>query len=198
MIGRKSTISDNVHKSSDYDSDRRVRRTKGAIQSAFSQLALTKDFDRIQIGDITRIADVARSTFYQHFASKDDVLCSVLSPIFGPMACAGTAPEPLPHLCHVAEHVWQNRRLGRTIFAGSARKPIVRDLAGRIEQVLGEVQAVGGLPLAYVAGVVAQWQIACLEEWLTGRHRCDAETWALTLCRGTRGLTAALIGRADG
>lgn len=167
------------------------RPKKAVIQSAFSHLVLTQEFDRIQIGHILDTAQVARSTFYQHFANKDDVLRSVLSPILGPMARAGAATDAL-QLVRVAEHLWQNRRAAKAILTGSARKAIVRDLTGRMEAVLCETQMTAGVPLAFVAGVVAQWQMACLDEWLTGRHRCDAENWALALARGTKGLTSAL------
>lgn len=173
--------------------DRRVRRTRTAIQSSFSQMVLSRGFDEIQIKDILVAADVARSTFYQHFRSKDDLLCAVMTPILGPLARAGLQEEPSPHLIHIAEHVWENRRLGRAVFQGSTRIAIARHLAREIEQLLKDTQSASSLPLAYVASVIAQWEIASLDEWLSGRHRCDARNWALALCRGTRGLTNALM-----
>lgn len=171
--------------------DRRVRRTRSAIQSAFSHLVLTRDYHRIRMADILGAADIARSTFYQHFSGKDDVLCSVLSPILEPMARAGLEGDASPHLVAVAEHVWENRRLGRTIFVGTSRTPIVRDLARRIGRRLGDELPAGAPPLAYVATTIAHWQVASLEEWLSGRHRCDAATWAGALSRGSRSLVRA-------
>lgn len=173
-------------------SDRRILRTRKAIQSAFNNLVFTEEFDRIRIPDILSAADVARSTFYQHFASKDDLLCSVMAPILQPLAKAGSEGEPSQHLLFIAEHIWQNRRLGRAIFVGSTRVAIVRQLTREIEPILAEAHPATTLPIAYVASVIAQWEIASLEEWLSGRHRCDACSWALALCRGTRGLTSAL------
>jgi hypothetical protein len=93
--------------------------------------------------------------------------------------------------------LWQNRRLAKAILAGSARNAIARDLSDRIEQALRDARPAPPLPIAYVSRIVAQWQVACLDEWLTGRHRCDAQSWALTMCRGTSGLTTALTGNAD-
>jgi AcrR family transcriptional regulator len=157
-------------------------------------MVLARGFDEIQITDILAAADVARSTFYQHFRSKDDLLCAVMTPILGPLARAGLQSEPSQQLIHIAEHVWQNRRLGRVIFQGSARIAIVRHLAREIEQLFEDVQPSSNLPIAYIASVIAQWEIASLDEWLSGRHRCGAHDWAQALCRGTRGLTNALMG----
>jgi len=155
----------------------------------------SREFDAIRIEDILTGANVARSTFYQHFRSKDDVLCAVMGiHILEPLARAGLRPEPAPELLQLAHHVWENRRLARSIFWGSTRTAIVRNLAGKVEHQLAGAQPTSGLPIAFVASTIAQWQIASLEEWLMGRHRFDSEDWARALCRGTRSLTSALTG----
>ncbi len=179
-----------------YDSgDHRVRRTQQAICSAFNQLVFTREFDQIRIEDILATANVARSTFYQHYRGKDDVLCAVMGVhILEPLARAGLRAAPSPELLAVAHHVWENRPLARQIFWGSTKTAIVRNLAGQIERMLDGTQPASGLPVAYVASTVAHWQIAMLEEWLLGRHRFDATQWAQAVCRGTRSLTAALTG----
>ena len=54
--------------------DRRVRRTRDAVQTALVQLMVEKDYGAITVGDIADRADVSRSTFYMHYADKEDVL----------------------------------------------------------------------------------------------------------------------------
>jgi AcrR family transcriptional regulator len=175
--------------------DRRVRKTREAINTAFSHLMFTREFDGIRIEDILATANVARSTFYHHYRGKDDVLCAVMGfHILDPLSRAGLAEEPSCELLQLAGHVWENRRLARSIFWGSTKAAIVRNLASRIEQVLDGPAPASGLPLAYIASTVAHWQIASLEEWLLCRHRFDPKTWADSLCRGTASLTFALIG----
>ena len=172
-----------------------MQRSQHAICSAFNQLVLTREFDSIRVEDILATANVARSTFYQHFRGKDDVLCAVMGVhILEPLARAGLRQEPSPELLQVAYHVWENRPLARQIFWGSTKTAIVRNLGGQIERVLEGIQPASGLPVSYVASTVAHWQIAMLEEWLLGRHRFDQAQWAQALCRGTRSLTSALIG----
>ncbi|MBR1704807.1 MAG: TetR/AcrR family transcriptional regulator [Clostridia bacterium] len=48
--------------------DRRIRKTKQAIVTAFLELLEEKkDIDKISITDITKRADISRSTFYFHY-----------------------------------------------------------------------------------------------------------------------------------
>jgi AcrR family transcriptional regulator len=53
--------------------DRRIPRTRTALQQALLSLIPKKDYDAITVQDICDAADVGRSTFYAHFTSKDDL-----------------------------------------------------------------------------------------------------------------------------
>lgn len=54
--------------------DRRTRRTKKAIEQAFTELILKNDINKITIQDITDKADTNRSTFYTHYEDIYDLL----------------------------------------------------------------------------------------------------------------------------
>lgn len=54
--------------------DRRQKKTKRAIFMAMNQLLIKKRYDKITVADILQEADISRSTFYDHFESKDDLL----------------------------------------------------------------------------------------------------------------------------
>jgi AcrR family transcriptional regulator len=56
---------------------RRVARTKAAIEDAFVQLVLERGYERIAVEDITDRADLARATFYAHYPNKEAVQFSV-------------------------------------------------------------------------------------------------------------------------
>ena len=58
------------------DSDRRVIRTKARLSEALFALIIEKSYERISINDILLRADVGRSTFYNHFQDKEDLLLS--------------------------------------------------------------------------------------------------------------------------
>ena len=54
--------------------DRRVRRTQDALRHAMMELILEKGFEATSVSEITDRADVGRSTFYAHYADKEDLL----------------------------------------------------------------------------------------------------------------------------
>lgn len=54
--------------------DRRVRRTREALQRAMVELIREKGFEATTIAEIAERADVGRSTFYAHYADKEDLL----------------------------------------------------------------------------------------------------------------------------
>src|SRR5215467_8207039 len=56
---------------------RRVARTKAAIEDAFIALVLERGYERAAVEDITDQADLARATFYAHYPNKEAVLFSV-------------------------------------------------------------------------------------------------------------------------
>jgi AcrR family transcriptional regulator len=58
---------------------RRVARTKRAIEDAFVQLVLERGYDRVTVEDITDRADLARATFYAHYPNKEAVQYSVFN-----------------------------------------------------------------------------------------------------------------------
>ena len=62
--------------------DRRQRKTREAIFSAFTQLLSEKELTRITVGDIIAKADVGRATFYAHFETKDFLLKELCEELF--------------------------------------------------------------------------------------------------------------------
>lgn len=55
--------------------DQRARRTRTLLAEALMSLgARDAEIDALDVGDLAREAGVSRSTFYQHFASKDDFM----------------------------------------------------------------------------------------------------------------------------
>lgn len=53
--------------------DPRVRRTRRLIQMGFLESLKEKSFLRLTVGDVTKRAEINRSTFYKHFQDKYDL-----------------------------------------------------------------------------------------------------------------------------
>lgn len=62
--------------------DRRIQRTRQALQTALLELTKEKEYDDISVEEITERANVGRATFYLHYTDKEDLLLQY----FGEMA----------------------------------------------------------------------------------------------------------------
>ena len=62
--------------------DRRQRKTREAIFSAFTELLSRKDYTQITVGEIIEQADIGRATFYAHFETKELLLKAFCRELF--------------------------------------------------------------------------------------------------------------------
>lgn len=99
--------------------DRRQRKTRAAIFSAFTSLLAKKSYSKITVQEIIDFANVGRTTFYAHFETKDDLLKELCEELFGhiissAMDCThthslysdGNTPESV--FCHLLQHLQEN------------------------------------------------------------------------------------------
>ncbi len=162
--------------------------------AAFIQLVLTRGYVSVTAAEISRKANIGRSTFYLHYSGKQQLLEESLKhPATGLAACVGgevTAQQLLPLL----EHFRDQRTVNRVFFEPPIRQVWVRSLAGLIESRLARGRAGGRprIPRALAALVVAEMQIALITHWLSGNVAVKAEAVAEQLVSGTRALVASM------
>ncbi|WP_051651133.1 TetR/AcrR family transcriptional regulator [Brevundimonas bacteroides] len=155
-----------------HDLDRRSQRTRKAIFEAFTRLIFTRRYNAIRTTDLIEEAGVGRSTFYEHFRNKDDVMVWAIDPVFEPLAEAGAGRASLPRLHFVLDHLWERRALARVMFEPPLGPKLQRKLAAMIEARLPSDRA-GTVPAALTAAAVAASQLAVLRLWLTGEVPCE-------------------------
>ena len=63
--------------------DRRQRKTRDSIFSAFTSLLEKKNYNQISVQEIIDSADIGRTTFYAHFETKDYLLKALCEELFG-------------------------------------------------------------------------------------------------------------------
>ncbi len=153
--------------------DRRVRRTRMAVFEAFRALVLSRRYDEIRVADIIERADVGRSTFYDHFQSKDDVLLNSIEPLFAILANAASGKAERDDLSFVLSHFWEQRALARIIFGPALFFKLARKLTEMIEARLD------GRPQArMIATERATAMLGVIRSWLAGEFACDADKLA--------------------
>lgn len=174
--------------------DRRVQRTKAALVGAFIHLVLDRRYDQITVAHIVERAGVGRSTFYEHYDNKDELLTEGLMGPFAVLADMSVGAGDPTQLRQVIEHFWENRRVGNVLFQGPTRQLATRTLAAAIEARLlarPRLLAQAGLPAPLVSAYLASAQIGLLSAWLSGHTPCPAQTIATALQRLAAGATEA-------
>ena len=151
-------------------------RTKAALRSAFNRLLLTKGYDGFSAADVAEEAGIGRSTFYEHYRGKRDILSEVLVPALTPLAECCCSGYPSAELAKAVQHFWDHRKMARALMAGQAHVVMTQQLAALIEDRLPARRGSGqnSLPAPLVAIQVAAGQLALLGEWLSGRHGCTS------------------------
>jgi len=174
--------------------ERRSDETRAALLSSFASLVFQDGFENVSVQRIVAGAGTARSTFYEHFGGKEDILRASMAPFFATFAdCVSSENRP-DHLGKVLDHMWENRRLTDAIFSGASRLILARNLSEMVEARLRELHAGAQLTLPYRLGaiMIADAQMALVESWLRGRAFARHEDVGAALHDSSRALARAL------
>ncbi len=155
--------------------DRRAARTRRTITKAFVELLGERRYEEIGVSEIAERADVGRSTFYQHFRGKEELLLHSMEPLLAMLAGAGDA-DAGERTRFLVAHFWGSRRLGRTLLAQPVLPAIRRGLATAIEARLRG--SPGGEPDEMLRARSIQRaaaQLALLEAWTKGELTASQE-----------------------
>jgi AcrR family transcriptional regulator len=103
--------------------DRRVRRTRGALKDALVDLIVERGWDGFSVQDLCDRADVGRSTFYLHYADKEEVLSGGFADLGkelrAQLARSG-ASGPLAFSRGLLEHAQEHLRVFRALVGRRA------------------------------------------------------------------------------
>jgi AcrR family transcriptional regulator len=194
--------------------DRRVQRTRELLQKSLIDLINEQGYDAVSIQDIVDRANVARTTFYVHYGSKDDLFMSCHETIVsefrsGPLYYHPLSREALlssePPLGMIAtyRHLEEARTRLYAIFQSKDGPLILRRIrdqnAQEIEKNLHAAFAESGstMPLDVLATYLAGAQIALVHWWLEKRQPHTAETLAQTFHRLQRAAICEAFGLRD-
>ena len=183
--------------------DRRSQRTRRALGEALVALLSKKSYSAITVQAIVDYANVGRTTFYEHFQDKDDLLLSQVTRMLHQLSdqasrAGGPAGQLLPSL-GLFRHVHENRALYQAFLWGRGPqhiRQIQAQLTDLLEQRLAALAPDGApptMPLAVLANFVSSVFLAQLEWWMSSKvpytpEQVDAMFWRLV----RPGLEAAL------
>ncbi|MEO1174026.1 MAG: TetR/AcrR family transcriptional regulator [Myxococcota bacterium] len=153
--------------------DRRVRRTQRAIFDAFRTLVMERPYDEIRVGDIIAAAGIGRSTFYEHYRNKDEVLTDTITWLFEALADAAAGHTDEGRLLWVLDHFYEQRHFGRMMLSGEPLQLLIDRLASLIEER-------GAASLH--ARAIAAAQLEIIGCWLAGRVASTREEVFAALC----------------
>jgi AcrR family transcriptional regulator len=152
--------------------DRRVARTRQALLKAFVALMFERNYRTISVADIAQRADVGRSTFYEHFSGKEEILLASMEWMFAILADCARPETPRAALDGLIAHYWQNRRLARVVLAPPIEGKLRRALAAAVEARL----ALPGPAARRIAAVrIAAAQLGLVQAWTIGELTATAE-----------------------
>jgi AcrR family transcriptional regulator len=160
--------------------DRRVRRTRKALQDALVALMTEKGYEAVTVHDIIDRADVGRSTFYTHYTDKDDLLrdnFAGLRSIIEQTAPADPATRRrlLRFSLPLYRHVYEQQRLARALLAGAGGGPVLR----QVERVLADVVR-AELAELFVAGAPARAPQEAVVQYVVGAYLSLLNWWLTT------------------
>jgi AcrR family transcriptional regulator len=174
--------------------DRRVERTHRTLRDALVALILERGWDAISVLDVCERADVGRSTFYAHFADKEELLLSGMGDFGESLRAlvAAEAREPLGFTLPLVEHVQEYEPVFRALLGKRTAPALHRAFIDAVVHLLQDDFAAAATAgpardaaVRYVAG--ALWEL--LRWWLDQRDRPPAAEVAAIFTR----LTTAVL-----
>lgn len=174
--------------------DRRVARTRRLLHQALVALIGERGWDAITVQDVCRRADVGRSTFYVHFADKEELLVSGFAHLRAHLRSivAGEPAKPLAFTQALLEHTHEYEPVYRALLGRRTAQIVYRTwielVSGLLDQDLEALVPPGALRAAavrYLAG--AMWELV---GWWSERPR-RAST--VDLAETYRRLTMAVV-----
>ncbi|QHZ49184.1 TetR/AcrR family transcriptional regulator [Bacillus sp. NSP9.1] len=101
-----------------YRGDKRVTQSKNRLKMALFHLLAEKEWEKISVQDITKQANLNRTTFYQHYQDKYDLLLQNVSEMFAAMQkeifspldaeLSGDKPEAYWYVLRFYQHLKKN------------------------------------------------------------------------------------------
>lgn len=112
--------------------DRRVRKTKKAIQDVFCEMTKEKKLNQITVKELCARADINKSTFYLHYRDIYDLANSIQSILIQDI-CTIIDEYPYDQTINKAPEIWS--RIAEAHFKGSKDLGVLMRRSGMLSMV---------------------------------------------------------------
>ena len=164
--------------------DRRQKKTRDAIFSAFAELLSQKHYNQISVQEIIDAANVGRTTFYAHFETKDYLLKSLCEELFGHIIDTAMG---LPHghyhyscgsktdsvFLHLVRHLQENDRNILELLSSENNEIFMKYFKTNLRTLIVTQYAQKGLlknaalPEDYLVNHIASSFVETIDWWLS-------------------------------
>ncbi|HLJ84794.1 MAG TPA: helix-turn-helix domain-containing protein [Candidatus Eremiobacteraceae bacterium] len=141
-------------------------RVRVSVLEEFAKVVVSIPYPELSVKRIARAARVGRSSFYEHFEAKDDLLRQSLAPLLRILALAGCGRGNLAQTQAVLEHFQEHRERALAIFAIEAHDAVLCALADLLEEELERSQVAPLQTLRLRAIHIAGGQLTAITDWL--------------------------------
>jgi AcrR family transcriptional regulator len=159
--------------------DRRVLRTRRMLRQALIDLIIERGWDDVSVQDICDHADVGRSTFYTHFADKEELLLGGFDDLRKGLRAHKPAAgsEKLAFVRGLIEHARDHSQLFRAIIGKRAGHAVEKRFRETVLALIRDDLAghgFAGLALDVTTHYVAGALVDLLRWWIDTRNPLDA------------------------
>ncbi len=160
--------------------DRRIQRTRQLMREALISLILEKGFEKITVQNIIDRANVGRSTFYDHFQDKQDLLEKSFGFVAeeldqhmqSPHHHDDTPPHHLVHSIDFFQHAYENRDIykamaesgGGEVLMEIGRKHMENNIQAHLSALENQDERVS-FPLPAISHYLASTLMALITWW---------------------------------
>jgi AcrR family transcriptional regulator len=120
--------------------DRRIAKTRIALLGAMLDLLPERGWDNLNVQEICDAANVGRSTFYLHYASKEELLSEGLNSLRlrlkNEASMVNSESEPLAFLSGLIQHMVEQRKLFKAVIGKRSGHVIERRFRQMIQQLV--------------------------------------------------------------
>ena len=164
--------------------DRRQKKTREAIFTAFTALLSEKNYNQISVQEIIDAADIGRTTFYAHFETKDFLLKDLCEELFGHVidtamglsgghyhSCSGKKDDSV--FLHLLRHLQENDRNILELLSSQNNEIFLRFFKSNLKELIVTHYEDEGrlkhsrLPEDYLVGHISATFVETIGWWLS-------------------------------